>query len=165
MAEPRIARRESLRVWQAALWPDAAAAGAQALAAAVGASPADRGRVAAGPGGALARIGPLKWWVIDGPRPALDPALGVALDLSCEQAAFDIDGPGAADLLARIVAVDLRDRGFPPGAFAATGGRRLILKLWRRGGAAWTLFTMRSTGECLEEILHESRRNLQWRDA
>ncbi len=165
MTEPTIARRKSLSLWQAAVWPGTAAQAAQALGAAVGVAPPDRGRVSAGPGGALARTGPLKWWVIDGGEPALDPALGVTLDLSCEQTAFDLEGPGAAGLLARIVAVDLRDRAFPPGAFAATGGHHLMVKLWRRTPGAWTLFAMRSYGDFAEELLHDCARNLQLRDA
>jgi sarcosine oxidase subunit gamma len=165
MPEPRIGRREALRLWQAAVWPETAREAARALAGAAGAAAPERGRVAEGPGGALARVGPLKWWLIGGDDPALDPALGATLDLSCEQVAFDIEGPGAADLLARLTAVDLRDRAFPPGGFAATGGHQLMVKLWRRAPLDWTLFVMRSYADFAQGLVQDLTHNLRVRDA
>jgi sarcosine oxidase subunit gamma len=150
----RLSTRTDLVLWQAAAWPDTAAAVEAAVAAHVGVAPPPPGRVATGPGGALVRLSPLKWWVIDGTAPALTPDTGATLDLSHEQTPVRVAGRDAAALLARIVAVDLRDGAFPVGAFAATGGHHLMLKLRRLGPDAYELFAMRSLARHLWETLH-----------
>ncbi|TVQ54562.1 MAG: hypothetical protein EA355_11535 [Rhodobacteraceae bacterium] len=154
----RLSTRTDLALWQVAAWPDTAAAVAAALGEAVGAPPPPPGEVSRGPRGALVRVSPLKWWVIDGPRPDVDAGLGVALDLSHEQTPVRVEGRDAAALLSRIVAVDLRDAAFPPEAFAATGGHHMMLKLWRRGAERYEVFVMRSYARELWSALAASAR-------
>jgi sarcosine oxidase subunit gamma len=158
-AEPpgvTLSTRADLRLWQVAAWRPADCAAA--LSAAVGAPAPAPGRTATGPGGTLARTGPLKWWLLDGPRPAIDPAIGALLDLSCEQTPIRIEGPDAGALLARVVAVDLRETAFPTGAFAATGGHHMMLKLHRTGPCAYEIFVMRSYARTLWGLLLDHAR-------
>lgn len=156
----RLGARRDLSLQQAAAWPVTAADAATALGAALGVEPPAPGHCAEGRRGTLARIGPLKWWLIDARPVALDPALGAVLDLSHEQVAIRVSGPDAVALLTRIVAIDLRDAAFAPGAFAATGGHHMILKLRRLGGAepSYELFVMRSLARDMWQLLLEHAR-------
>lgn len=151
----RLSTRTNLSLWQVAAWPDTAATVSKALSDAVGADAPPFGRVASGPDGALLRLNPLKWWIIDGARPRFDAEQAVTLDLSHEQTPISITGPDAAALLARLVSIDLRDAAFPVGAFAATGGRHMMLKLWRTGPEAYELFVMRSFAAYCGSLLDE----------
>mgnify|MGYP006273518263 FL=1 len=148
-----LSTRTDLSLWQVAAWPETTPAVAARLGESVGAAAPAPGRVAAGAGGALVRVGPLKWWVVDRARPAFDPAEAVTLDLSHEQTPIRVEGREAAALLARIVELDLRDAAFPAGAFAATGGHHAMLKLWRRDATAYELFAMRSFARHVWETL------------
>jgi sarcosine oxidase subunit gamma len=154
----RLSTRTDLSLWQAAAWPQTAKAVANALGKAAGVKPPAPGRVAEGKGGALVRLSPLKWWLLDGATPALKPEQGATLDLSHEQTPIRVEGRDAAALLARIVAVDLRDAAFPVGAFAATGGHHMMLKLWRRGPESYELFVMRSFARDLWSALESHAR-------
>jgi sarcosine oxidase subunit gamma len=156
----RLGSRANLSLTQVAAWPDAASDVAAALGKALGVAPPPPGRVAEGPDGALARIGPLKWWLIDARSVVVDPAQGATLDLSHEQTPISVAGPDAAALLSRIVAVDLRERAFPPGAFAATGGAHMLLKLRRLSGdaPAYEAFVMRSLARDLWALLLDHAR-------
>jgi sarcosine oxidase subunit gamma len=154
----RLSTRADLALWQAAAWPETVGAVEAMLAERVGAVPHGFGRVAAGARGSVVRIGPLEWWAFDAGPLALPPETGAVLDLSHGWTPVRIEGRDAAALLARIVAVDLRDRAFQVGGFAATGGRRMMLKLWRREAEVWELFAMRSFARTLWETLIEHAR-------
>ncbi len=133
-----LSTRTDLSLWQVAAWPESAAAVAARL---------------AGEAGAVVRLGPLKWWVIDGARPEFDGAEAVTLDLSHEQTPIGVAGREAEALLQRIVAIDLRESAFPVGAFAATGGHHMMLKIRRLAPEAFELFVMRSFARHLWETL------------
>jgi heterotetrameric sarcosine oxidase gamma subunit len=154
----RLSTRTDLVLWQAAAWPDTIGAVEAMLAERAGAVPSGFGRVAVGPGGAVVRVSPLEWWVFDGGPLALPAEAGSVLDLSHGWTPVRLEGRDAAALLARLVAVDLRDRAFPVGGFAATGGHHLMLKLWRREAAVWELFAMRSFAGALWAHLLEHAR-------
>jgi heterotetrameric sarcosine oxidase gamma subunit len=154
----RLSTRTDLSLWQAVAWPGAVGALEAMLAERAGAVPSGFGRVATGPGGAVVRVGPLEWWVLDGGPLALPAEAGCVLDLSHGWTPVRVEGRDAAALLARLVAVDLRDRGFPVGGFASTGGHHLMLKLWRREAAVWELFAMRSYARTLWASLLEHAR-------
>jgi sarcosine oxidase subunit gamma len=132
-----LSTRTDLSLWQVAAWPDSAASVAARLKEEPGA----------------VRLNPLKWWIIDGDRPAFDPAEAVTLDLSHEQTPIRVAGRDAEALLARIVALDLRESAFPTGHFAATGGHHMMLKLRRPEPNAFELFVMRSFARNLWETL------------
>ena len=134
----RLSTRTDLSLWQVAAWPETAAAVAARL---------------QGEAGAVVRVGPLKWWVIDGGRPAFPVEEAVTVDLSHDQTPIRIAGRDAEALLSRIVALDLRESAFPVGAFAATGGHHMMLKLRRADTDAFELFVMRSFARNLWETL------------
>ncbi|MFZ1469208.1 MAG: sarcosine oxidase subunit gamma [Paracoccaceae bacterium] len=70
---------------------------------------------------------------------------GAALtDQSDAWAGFTLTGPGAAQALARLVALDLRVASFPPGRAARTGLNHMAMVLLRTGDEAFTLFVFRS---------------------
>ncbi len=123
-----------LVLWQISFWPDAADAVAARLAETFGAAPPP-GRVAHSGGHRLLRAEPLTWWII-GAAPPFEPAPdeGAMLDLSHGRTMIRIEGPAAADLLARFVSIDLRDATFPDGAHAATGAHHSQWSLIRRDG-------------------------------
>jgi sarcosine oxidase gamma subunit len=75
-----LSTRTDLSLWQVAAWPQSAAAVAQRL---------------AGEAGAVHRIGPLKWWILDGGRPDFDAAEAVTVDLSHDQTPIRVAGPQA----------------------------------------------------------------------
>jgi heterotetrameric sarcosine oxidase gamma subunit len=133
-----LSTRTDLSLWQVAAWPESAAAVAARL---------------QGEAGAVVRLGPLKWWVIDGGRPAFAVEEAVTLDLSHEQTPIRVAGRDAEALMARVVALDLRESAFPVGAFAATGGHHLMLKVRRTAPDAFEVFVMRSFARHLWETL------------
>jgi heterotetrameric sarcosine oxidase gamma subunit len=138
-----LSTRTDLSLWQVAAWPQSAAAVAQRL---------------AGEAGAVHRIGPLKWWILDGGRPDFDAAEAVTVDLSHDQTPIRVAGPQAKALLQRVVALDLREKAFPVGGFAATGGHHLMLKLRRLEPQAFEVFVMRSFARNLWELLETHAR-------
>ncbi len=128
---PRVRLREirNLRISQIAAWPNTMESVGEALSAAAGGAPAP-GPGASVPWGAgcrLARIEPLKWWLIQsgdaaGDQPALPeipPGSAVGLDLSHSRTGIRISGSSAAELVMRFMAVDLRPGRFPKGAVAS----------------------------------------------
>lgn len=144
---------EGLALYQANAWPDAAQAMAQALARAVGAPAPEPGRVSVGPRGALARCGPLAWWVIDGRDPAPPGDLGTCVELSAAWAPLTARGAQAAALLSRLTAIDLRDTAFPPGAFAMTGTAHVALALRRLDAQSYALYAPRSFRDDVLDLL------------
>ncbi len=126
-----LSTRADLTLHQVTAWPEAAAAVAKSLAP------------------AAVRTGPLTWWLIDRPVPALAPESATVLDLSCAWTPIRVAGPQAAALLSRIVAIDLRDAAFPPGAFAMTGDAHGALALRRMDLSEYEIYVARSFAHAL----------------
>lgn len=150
-------------LWQVACWPDSFAAVENALATACGVAAPGPGRMAGtADGRILARVEPLKWWIIgpDGAEcpVAPEPGQGVCLDLSHDQAGIAIAGAGAAELVKRLVALDLRETAFPDLSFATTEMHHMITRVLRRDhdGPRYEIWVMRSYADTLREIVEHT---------
>ncbi len=144
-------------LWQVAPWAGTFDAVAAKLAAALGAEalPAP-GRMAAAGDRLVAHVEPLKYWVMgpDGAECplALDPEEGATLDLSHNDSAVRVTGPKAADLIARLCPIDLRERSFPPMSFASTQAHHMITRVLRTE-AFYEVWVMRSFAQDMWELL------------
>lgn len=74
------------------------------------------------------------------------PLQGIAAltDQSDGWCGLTLTGAGAANVLARLVPVDLRLSALPPGACIRTGLNHMNMVLWRRAPDAFTLLVFRS---------------------
>jgi sarcosine oxidase subunit gamma len=147
-------------IWQVASWPDSFGAIEGELAAALGAEAPAPGRVTVGDDGRLlVRVEPLKWWIIgpDGADCPLapDPERGAVLNMSHDQAGIALEGAGAAELLKRIVPIDLRERAFPDLSWATTLAHHMITRVLRRdrGAPRYEVMVMRSYAEDLQGLV------------
>ncbi len=68
----------------------------------------------------------------------------MALDLSDARAVLALDGPDAAETLAKGVPVDLAEAAFPVGRARRTHLGGLAVGLWRRGPTSWEIVCFRS---------------------
>lgn len=147
-------------LWQVACWPGTFADVERQLADALGVAAPAPGRIArAEDGRLLIRTEPLKWWVIgpDGVGCPVTPDAdtGAWLDMSHDQASVEVAGPDAAELLKRMVSVDLRGRAFPDLSYASTTVHHMFLKvlrLDRDGAPCYRLMVMRSYADDLREM-------------
>ena len=150
--------------WQVACWPDSFAEVEGELASALGCNAPAPGRVSLArsddPGERLLiRVEPLKWWVIgpDGADCPLAPApdMGAALDMSHDQAGIAVEGAAAAELLKRLVPIDLRERAFPDLSWATTLAHHMITRVLRRdrGTPCYHVMVMRSYADDLHGLL------------
>jgi len=144
-----LSERPLASAWLIAAWPErlAEAGAVAAKAAGVEAAPGPC-RSATGEGGTLIRTEPLKWLLIgedDIPAPALDPADGTVLELSHARTVIHVAGPRAAELMARMVPLDLRPSVFPEGAVASTGMHGIGVTILARDGG-YDLMVLRSFG-------------------
>lgn len=125
-------------LWQVAAWPGHLGEAGTAVARAAGAAEAPGpGMAVLGAQTVLMRTEPLKWLLLaDGPlaRPEVAAADGTVLDLGHARTAIRIEGPATADLMARLVPLDLRARSFPEGRVASTGLHHMGVTLYRRSG-------------------------------
>lgn len=156
------ARRAAL--WQVACWPATHGAVRGALASALDCEIPAPGRAACAPDGRLlVRVEPLKWWIFgpEGPECAECPVMpdaaeGSWLDLSHDQAGIDISGESAAELLKRLVSIDLRENAFPDLSFATTMAHHMITRILRHdqdGVPGYRVLVMRSFADDLRGIL------------
>ncbi|MCP5156052.1 MAG: sarcosine oxidase subunit gamma [Ectothiorhodospiraceae bacterium] len=145
----RLSERPVLGIWLAAAWPDRLAETGAAAAAAAGADAAPGpGQSATGRRGTLLRIEPLKWLLIsedDIPTPSLAEADGTVLELGHARTVIHVSGPSAADLMARLVPLDLRPGTFPEGSVASTRMHQMGVTILARDGG-YDLFCLRSFG-------------------
>lgn len=147
-------------IWQIAAWPDSYASVEAALANACGCAAPEPGQaVEAADGRLLIRTEPLKWWVlgVDGAECPLTPDAdqGVWLDMSHDQASISLSGPNAAEILKRMVSLDLRDLGFKNLSFATTHMHHMITKVLRRDDGEtprYNVMVMRSYADDLRDI-------------
>jgi sarcosine oxidase subunit gamma len=167
-AAPIIGDRAGVRLsavprgslWQVACWPDSFADVRDALADAVGCDAPAPGRVSRGKDGRLlVRVEPLKWWVLgeDGADCPLTPGpeRGAWLDMSHDQAGIAVEGENAAELLKRLVPIDLRERAFPNLSYATTMAHHMITRVLREdedSGPRYRVMVMRSFADDLREM-------------
>lgn len=147
-------------LWQVAAWGDTFAAVEAALTDACACTaPAPNRAVETSDGRLLIRAEPLKWWILgpDGADCPLrpEPADGAWLDMGHDQAGVALAGPNAAEVLKRMVSVDLRDHAFPDGAFATTEMHHMFIRVLRRDrdGLRYEVMVMRSYADVLREVV------------
>ena len=155
-------------IWQVACWPETFGAIEGELASALGCDAPPPGRVSVTQDDRLLiRVEPLKWWIIgpDGAECPLapDPDRGAALDMSHDQAGIVVEGAAAAELLKRLVSIDLRERAFPDLSYATTLAHHMITRVLRRdrGTPCYEVMVMRSYADDLHGMLahHLARLN------
>lgn len=71
-------------------------------------------------------------------------------------AAVVLEGPGARDVLARLVPLDLGERAFPEGTMARTMLNHMAVTLSRLGPEAWEVMAMRSMAATVVRELREA---------
>lgn len=145
-------------LWQFSAWPQTLAeVGAVAAAAAGLAAAPGPGRAGFGARGTLLRTEPMKWqWLAEEavPAPVLAPELGTVLDLGHARTRVHVAGPAAADLMARLVPLDLRPARAPEGTVASSLMHHLgVTVLVRAGG--YDLMVIRGFGLALWEHVLE----------
>ncbi|MEM6441516.1 MAG: hypothetical protein AAF763_17695 [Pseudomonadota bacterium] len=159
----RIARRPGPRLRRIAFWPDRFARAAAALCAELRVAMPAPGRLVSAPGARLqlARLAPTTLWLFDGPdgdaAPFVAPEDGALSEIGPGLATLRLDGPRAADLLARAVPLDLRPAAFPADAIAAAGWRHAQVAL-RRAPDGFDLLVPLSFADDLEEVLRRHAR-------
>lgn len=147
-------------LWQVAAWPESFAAVEADLAASCGCdAPAPGCAVPAGEG-LLIRTEPLKWWILglEGADCPLQPGSeqGAWLDMAHDQAGVVLMGENAAEIVKRMVSIDLREAAFPDLSFATTHMHHMITKVLRRdreGTPAYEVMVMRSYADDLRKIV------------
>ncbi|MEM6661087.1 MAG: hypothetical protein AAF666_02810 [Pseudomonadota bacterium] len=146
-------------LWQVAAWPDTFNAVDKSLAMACGCDAPGPGQIIpTDDGRKLIRIEPLKWWIMgpDGADCPLrpEPEEGAWLDMSHDQAGIALEGENAAEILKRMVSLDLREAAFPTGRFATTQMHHMITRVLRRDTDVprYEVMVMRSYADDLREI-------------
>ncbi|MGF1552846.1 MAG: sarcosine oxidase subunit gamma [Paracoccaceae bacterium] len=90
----------------------------------------------------------------------LDAALAghhaLALDASAARVSFALDGPAAAEVLAKGCPVDLRDAAFPVGQVRRTHMGQVAVALWREGEGRYRLFCFRSVSGYVADWLADA---------
>lgn len=149
-------------VWQVACWADTFDAVESELGTACGCTMPAPGQIAAtSDGRSVIRVEPLKWWIIgpEGAECPLQPGpdQGAWLDLSHDQAAISIQGTNAAELVKRMVSIDLREAAFPDQSYATTEMHHMITRVLRQDtdGPCYQVWVMRSYADTLREIAAE----------
>ena len=99
-------------------------------------------RVIAGAGSSMVWTGRAQAFLIGAEAPPLQ-GLAALTDQSDGWVAMTLAGPAAADVLMRLVPLDLRPAAFPPGQAARSGLNHMPLILWR-DVTGLTLLTFRS---------------------
>nr|WP_253196057.1 sarcosine oxidase subunit gamma [Roseovarius sp. PS-C2] len=91
-----------------------------------------------------------------GPEPAPELAQYAAVaDHSDAWAVVRLEGPGAVDVLARLVPVDLRESAFAPGATARSELRHMQAAITRLSGDAFEIMVFRSMARALVHDLRD----------
>jgi sarcosine oxidase, subunit gamma len=121
-------------------------------------------------GRAILRLGPDEWLLIDetpegGAEAALARALDGAahglVDVSHRQTGLLLAGPGAVDVLAAGVPLDLHQSAFPVAMATRTLFEKVEIVLWRQGGDAFRIEVWRSFAPYLAAHLVEAMRTAE----
>ena len=144
-----------LRLHQIAAWPDTLTLVAEKAATAAGVKTAPTfgaGAANAATQSALLRVEPLKWWLLGGQVPQLNPDHGTTLDLSHSRTHLRITGKQAAPLLNRHLPLDLREASFAEGTVASSALHHVGVTLWR-SQQGYELFIPRGFALSVWEVL------------
>ena len=114
---------------------------------------------AAGQGVTALWLGPDETLLVGAAQDLPEALHGLAhalVDVSHRDVALDVEGPGAAQLLASAIMLDLAPGAFPEGACARTLFGKAPVLVWRRGVEAFQLQTPRSCGVYVRDLLREA---------
>jgi sarcosine oxidase subunit gamma len=100
-------------------------------------------------------LGPDEWLVLGG-REEEFPEAAAAVDVSANRVAFELSGPGAADVLARGCSLDLHPSAFPPGRCAQTLVARAQVILFRADEETFQLLVRPSFAGYLQAWLEDA---------
>ena len=90
-----------------------------------------------------------------GPEPEGLVGIAALTDQSDAWARLELSGPHAADVLARLVPLDLRERAFPVGAVARSGLNHMMMVLHRTGSESFEVLVFRSmAATAVHELRH-----------
>ena len=156
-----------VRLWRATLWPEVWRDASAAILGELGVAAPAPGASVAGPFGRLWRPAPTVWALLDppgeGPPRAFEtvgPLRGAVAELGPGLARVTLTGARAAELLARVVTLDLRARSFAPGGVRVTGWRETDVTLIRPEAGGWELLVPLSFAEDAEAMLRRLARPL-----
>jgi sarcosine oxidase subunit gamma len=123
-------------------------------------------RTAAAGNHLIFRIAPDQYWILESGEPALEAPLRTAIpsDAGCvtslqgARTHLFVEGPGARDLLGRLVPIDLHPTVFPVGGFAQTGIHHVAGLLLRAGEDRYEFFALRTFAAFTWEVLVDAAR-------
>ncbi len=126
--------------------------------------PADTRTAAASGATTLFMVGPERLWIAADATGGLVPRLragfapeeAVVTELGHSRTVIRVAGAGAADLLARGIAIDLDQAAFPAGRFAQTGLHHTSVLLHRCDADAFDLYVPRSYARAMWDWLDRS---------
>lgn len=152
-----LSERRLGAIWQLAAWPDrlGEVAAAAATAASVTTAPGPLKAIGGSP--RLLRTEPLKWLLVAEEEIAT-PELGeggTVIDLSHARTVIRVEGDLKADLMARLMPLDLRPNAFPDGSIATSGVHHVAVTVDARDGG-FDLYCFRSFGRAMWEHLIET---------
>jgi heterotetrameric sarcosine oxidase gamma subunit len=160
---PGLSQRSCAGLLQYHAWPERYPELANMLATQCGTpEPPAPGKAVSGAGGALLRIHPQRLWLFsDKPHdyPALDPQIGVTLDLSHARTIIHVAEGIAVPLLSRFIAVDLRPHRFAIDDVAVTPLHRVSVVLWRHADGL-AILAPRSFVRSVWDVLAEAGERL-----
>lgn len=126
-----------------------------------------RGRIeAGGEAGALAWMSPDELLLIL-PKPQVPEALGkiaealsgrhhLAVDVSDARAVFDVTGPGAREVIAKLAPVDLHPAAFPPGHIRRSRLGQVAAAFWLPAEGEVRVICFRSVADYTRALLERS---------
>jgi len=145
-----------LNLSQIALWTGTIAEGGVMIGEALGSEPLPGpGRAVEHDGKAALRIEPLKWWLLDINSPQLEAEQGATLDIAHSRTAIRIGGEHAAELLNRLLPLDLRSGSFPVGSVGSSAIHHVGVTLWH-SHRDYVLFVPRGFALSVWQVLLES---------
>ena len=162
-AVPGLSQRSCASLQQYHAWPERYPEMARMLAGQCGTPEAPApGKAVSGAGGALLRIHPQRLWLFSEQphdHPALDPQIGVSLDLSHARTIIHVAEGIAVPLLTRFIAIDLRPHRFAIDDVAVTPLHRVSVVLWRRREGI-DILAPRSFARSVWDVLSEAGERL-----
>jgi heterotetrameric sarcosine oxidase gamma subunit len=130
----------------------------KAFAAALGGLP-EPGVAEARGGATWFRTGPEQAWILNGPAPTLPADIGAVTDLTGSRTRFLVDDPGALDILAQGIPLDLHPSIFAAGRFVQTGLHHTPVLLWHRSAVVYELWALRTFAVTVREWLEDAARS------
>lgn len=151
-----LALVRDLQLQQVAAWSDTFTKVAISVAAGIGIPSApEAGRSISGDNGAMLRVEPLKWWLVDAAEVTLEPDQGAVVDLSHSRTRIRVIGIHATTLLNRFLPLDLRQPSFAEGRVASSVLHHIGVTLWR-SPAGYELFVPRGFALSAWEVILDS---------